>query len=88
VSMLQSNGQFISACFVILCTKARLTFSYLDTAFGVAGGFYAQMARSDSFTNQTKYRDQLKEFLGLANVADRVSGNTQCVIGLSAIQLA
>ncbi|KAK7025999.1 hypothetical protein VNI00_015830 [Paramarasmius palmivorus] len=34
------------------------------------------MARSDSFTKQTKYRDQLKEFLGLANIADRTSGNT------------
>ncbi|KAI3618075.1 glycoside hydrolase family 76 protein [Moniliophthora roreri] len=49
---------------------------FINTAFGIAGNFYAQMARFDSLTKQTKYRDQLKGLQALVNINDRAASGT------------
>ncbi|PBK86165.1 hypothetical protein ARMGADRAFT_941031 [Armillaria gallica] len=55
ISMLQGNGQFNGKFFS-------------DAEYEIPGRLYAQMAEFDRLTNQTKYKDALKQYFASAEL--------------------
>ncbi|KAK0187579.1 hypothetical protein F5146DRAFT_1141005 [Armillaria mellea] len=75
VSMLQPDGQF-GGVFHSVSSVVRPFQVSSDSAYLSANRLYAQMAEFDRLTNQTKYKQMLKQWFSLAETADSGGLNT------------
>ncbi len=68
ISMLQENGQFNSKFRSISRIELLFNFPMIvsDAEYEIPGRLYAQMAEFDRLTNQTKYKDTLKQYFSSA----------------------